>query len=137
MIEDVYLIFNEGYAATAGPSLVRPPLCAEAQRLGTDVPAHKGFAYASWKPVAGLDIVPSLEFASGRATVTPASANGLAPVYYKTEGYVTAALRVDYDLTDRITIGVGGRNLFDRNYAPTDGFPEPGRSFFLGVRARY
>jgi iron complex outermembrane receptor protein len=69
--------------------------------------------------------------------VTPASANGLAPVYYKTEGYVTAALRVDYDLSDRITIGVGGRNLFDRNYALTDGFPEPGRSFFLGVRARY
>jgi len=103
----------------------------------TDVPAHKGFAYASWKPVAGLDIVPSLEFASGRTTVTPASANGLAPVYYKTESYVTAALRVDYDLTDRITIGVGGRNLFDRNYALTDGFPEPGRSFFLGVRARY
>ncbi|KTE38050.1 MULTISPECIES: TonB-dependent receptor plug domain-containing protein [unclassified Sphingopyxis] len=103
----------------------------------TDVPAHKGFAYLSWQPVAGLEVVPSAEYASGRTTVTPASANGLAPIYYKTEAYVTAALRVDYDLTDRITIGVGGRNLFDRNYALTDGFPEPGRSFFLGVRARY
>ena len=103
----------------------------------TDVPAHKGFAYVSWKALAGLDVVPSLEFASGRTTVTPASANGLAPVYYQTKGYVTAALRIDYDVTDQITIGVGGRNLFDRNYALTDGFPEPGRSFFLGVRARY
>lgn len=30
----VYLVFNEGYSATDGPSLVRPDLCAEAIRLG-------------------------------------------------------------------------------------------------------
>ena len=30
----VYLIFNEGYAASSGDSLVRPDLCAEAIRLG-------------------------------------------------------------------------------------------------------
>src|SRR5690606_3016056 len=103
----------------------------------TDVPAHKGFAWVSWRPVAALNVLPSLEFASGRATVTPASANGLAPVYYQTDGYVTAALRLDWDVTDDVTIGVGGRNLFDREYALTDGFPEPGRSVFATIRARY
>ncbi len=30
----VYLIFNEGYAASSGPALVRDDLCAEALRLG-------------------------------------------------------------------------------------------------------
>ena len=34
VLEVLYLIFNEGYAATAGDDLVRPDLCLEAQRLG-------------------------------------------------------------------------------------------------------
>lgn len=34
VLEVIYLIFNEGYAATAGDNLVRPDLCLEAQRLG-------------------------------------------------------------------------------------------------------
>ena len=34
VLEVVYLIFNEGYAATTGDDLVRTGLCQEAQRLG-------------------------------------------------------------------------------------------------------
>src|SRR5436190_19157195 len=34
VLEVIYLIFNEGYAATAGPEWVRPALCEEALRLG-------------------------------------------------------------------------------------------------------
>lgn len=34
MLRVIYLIFNEGCAATEGPSLTRADLCAEAVRLG-------------------------------------------------------------------------------------------------------
>jgi RNA polymerase sigma factor (sigma-70 family) len=34
VLEAIYLIFNEGYAATAGDEWVRPTLCEEALRLG-------------------------------------------------------------------------------------------------------
>ena len=34
VLEVLYLIFNEGYAATTGPDWMRPALCAEAVRLG-------------------------------------------------------------------------------------------------------
>jgi iron complex outermembrane receptor protein len=99
----------------------------------TDVPTHKGFAYASWSPLAGLNIVPSVDIASDRTTLTTAS----PPVYYRTGSYVQANLRIDYTLLEGVEIGVGARNLFDDNYTLTDGFPEPGRSFFASVRARY
>ena len=34
VLEAVYLLFNEGYTATAGSAWARPELCAEAMRLG-------------------------------------------------------------------------------------------------------
>lgn len=34
VIEVIYLVFNEGYSATAGESIIRPALCDEALRLG-------------------------------------------------------------------------------------------------------
>jgi len=33
VLEVIYLLFNEGYAATAGDDWMRPGLCEEAQRL--------------------------------------------------------------------------------------------------------
>lgn len=105
----------------------------------TDVPDHKGFAWISWRPFDQLEIVPSLEVASSRTTVTAVSSipPGLTPVYYQTGSYANGAIRIDYSVLPNVTLGVGAKNLFDQNVILTDGFPEPGRSFFASIRAKY
>ncbi len=107
----------------------------------TDVPTHKGFAYADWEVVAGLHVVPNVEIASDRTLLAsyapplPAAPTVAGPpVYYRGGSYVNAGLRIDYAITDTIEIGVGARNLFDENYSISDGFPEPGRNIFLTAR---
>src|SRR5690606_35642253 len=90
----------------------------------TDVPKHKGFAYASWAPVPALHIVPSVEFASHRTTrgsYVPAAPGTVR--YYRTGSYVQANRRVDFDVTGNISIGAGVRNAFDEDYQLADGFP--------------
>jgi iron complex outermembrane receptor protein len=103
----------------------------------TGVPTHKGFAYLDWAPTERLHIVPSVDVASNRWTLFTALPATASQVYYRTGAYLNAGLRVDYAITDGIEIGVGGRNLLDDYYTLTDGFPEPGRTLFASVRAKY
>ncbi len=103
----------------------------------TDVPTHKGFVYAAWKPIGGLSFTPSVDWAGKRTTVTTISSNANVPVYYKTGDYILANMRFDYDFSGRFSVGAGVRNLFDELYQLTDGFPEQGRTFFLTAKARY
>jgi RNA polymerase sigma-70 factor (ECF subfamily) len=49
----VYLIFNEGYAATAGEALLRRELCQEAQRLGRLL-VELGAGRAEWREAEAL-----------------------------------------------------------------------------------
>lgn len=104
----------------------------------TDVPTHKGFAYARWTPIERLSIYPNIDFASKRTTLdTFVPTAPTAVRYYRTGAYVQANLRIDYQIIDNVDIGVGARNIFDKYYVLTDGFPEQGRSFFASIRARY
>jgi iron complex outermembrane receptor protein len=98
----------------------------------TDVPSSKGFVYADWRPLPRLSILPNLDVASDRWTV-----NTAGTLYYRTGAYVLANLTVEYRVTDQLTVSAGGRNLGDLNYQLVDGFPESGRSLFVGLRARY
>jgi iron complex outermembrane receptor protein len=97
----------------------------------TGVPKHKALIYADWTPLAALHLLPSLELASDRWTTNSAGTS-----YFETGAYTLANLRIDYDVTERVTLGAGVRNAFDDLYFLADGFPEPGRRFFLTARLR-
>src|SRR5207302_1284120 len=70
VLEVIYLIFNEGYSATAGKDWIRPALCEEALRLGRIlaqlapspiVELNRAVAVGmAFGPAAGLDLVDAL-----------------------------------------------------------------------------
>ena len=90
VLEVLYLIFNEGYAATAGDDVLRPELCLEAMRLGRVLAG-----LAPGEPeVHGLVALMELQASRGKARV---GANG------------EAVLLLDQDRSrwDRLLIGRG------------------------------
>jgi predicted RNA polymerase sigma factor len=68
VLEVVYLIFNEGYAATAGDDWMRPALCDEALRLAP----HAGRPDAPAEPeVHGLQALLEMQASRLRRAPTP------------------------------------------------------------------
>jgi iron complex outermembrane receptor protein len=58
-------------------------------------------------------------------------------VYYRTNPYLLTNLNVDYQPTDNVKFQAGVRNLFDELYTVTDGYPSPGRSFYLATKVNF
>ncbi|WP_448871050.1 TonB-dependent receptor plug domain-containing protein [Desulfobulbus propionicus] len=97
----------------------------------TGTPRHKVFIYGKWTPWDPLQIIPSIEYADQRWS-TPADGS---PGYVETGDYTLVNLKIGYQLTRNWDLSVAGRNLLDKNYALSDGYPEEGRNFL--VTARY
>jgi len=75
VLEVIYLVFNEGYSATAGDALVRPALCEDALRLGRIL---AGLA-PNEPEVHGLVALMEIQASRSRARVGPTGAPVLLP----------------------------------------------------------
>jgi len=93
-----------------------------------DTPEHTAHLYARWMPYENFTVSPDLELASWRWS--DSSFGG----YVRTSGFVLANLNMQYDFSEAMAVNFGVRNVFDKNYELTEGYPEPGRTFYLKTR---
>ncbi len=96
-------------------------------------PRHKIFVYGKWMPWGGLRFIPSIEYASKRWS-SPADGSDS---YVETGEYTLVNLSIGYQLNENWDLSVTGRNLLDKNYALSDGYPEEGRNFLVTARYQF
>ena len=99
----------------------------------TDTPRHKAFAYANWKPLDGLSVVPSVEVGGDRHLQKASPST----MYFDGGEYVVANLKAGYQFTEQVYAEAGANNLLDANYKISDGYHEEGRNFFANLRLKF
>ncbi len=123
--------FSLGGNLTIQHRHVWAPYILNFQPIG--VPDVKMFLFAGYRPIEGLTLTPSLEIDGSRWTATD-----IAPViYYRTGAFTAVNMNAEYQATKNLKFSAGVRNLFDTAYTLTYGFPEPGRSFYVGMKATF
>lgn len=100
----------------------------DSQRI-TDIPKHKVAAFAKYRPVAGLSLIASVEYNSQRYSST----DGVDVA----RAFAVANFKAAYEFLKGVTIEGGVTNIFDRDYALSDGYPEAGRSFFTNLTYKF
>jgi iron complex outermembrane receptor protein len=95
-------------------------------------PRHTLHAYLEYDWRGIVQILPSVDAATGRKSTTIAAENG-NPV----GGYTLFGLRAIWSVDARNRLEFTGRNLGDRLYDLTYGYPMPGRSYSLTYRWEY
>lgn len=95
----------------------------------TDIPEHKLYVYGKVSPVESIIILASAEYDSKRYSTTDGK--------YVAGEYVVVNTKVSYEAIKDLTLEAGINNLLDNNYALTEGYPEPGRTYFFQGRYRF
>jgi iron complex outermembrane recepter protein len=99
----------------------------------TGVPSHKAFLYAAWRPIEQLTLTPSLDIAGDRWSDVNTNPLPALP-YLRTGSYTLLDVSAQYSMQRNVDVVFGLKNLTDRNYELSWGFPQPGRTFYVKTR---
>ncbi|MBP7527214.1 MAG: TonB-dependent receptor [Syntrophorhabdaceae bacterium] len=91
----------------------------------TDIPKHKFAAYAKYTPLSGLNLIADIEYNSQRYSST----DGVEVA----RAFAVTNFKAAYQFLKGLTIEGGVSNIFDRDYALAEGYPEAGRSFYSNL----
>ena len=92
--------------------------------LFTNVPDHKVFGYLDWAFLGRAGVVINTEYNSKRLS----SSYGTSVA-----GYTLVNAKASIRIVDYLQVEGGVNNIFDKDYSLVEGFPEPGRNFFVNL----
>lgn len=95
----------------------------------TDIPDHKFFAYAKYMPLKCLALIGDIEYNSRRYSST----DGVQVA----RAFAVANFKAAYEIIKGLKIEGGVTNIFDRDYALSEGYPEAGRGYFANLTYKY
>lgn len=104
----------------------------------TDTPRHNAYLRMDWQALDNLVVSPSIEASSSRLSESATQPDDPTQIAYtRMGGFGLVNLDFDWQATERASVLFGVRNILDRNYELVEGYPEPGRSFFLTARTTF
>lgn len=92
----------------------------------TDTPDHTLYASVTYSPFYSINITPVVRYESERYLSVDGSD--------KSTPHTLVDLRVAYRPVKSFEVAAGVKNMFDKNYYISYGYPQEGRNYYLNVR---
>jgi len=93
----------------------------------TGLPKHTLSFRANYKPMSKISIIPTIRYESDRYVDNKAS----SPT---TRDFMVMDLKTTYEIKKGLTLSVGVKNIFDKYYYYSEGYPMAGRNYYATLR---
>jgi iron complex outermembrane recepter protein len=97
----------------------------------TGSPKHKTITTANWQLPYEITMMATFRYEAGAFTVDQAN------TFYKVPGFASVDWGMTFPISHVANLQTGVKNLLDRNYYYQEGFPEPGRNWYMNLRFRF
>lgn len=94
-----------------------------------DIPKHSFMASLKYSPIAMIDLIPQLRYESERYVRSEAIYSG-----YQTKDFMLMDFKIAYRAMKDLELSAGIKNIFDKNYYYSFGYPQEGRSYYANAR---